>query len=77
VAGYFFDTSAVVKRYVAETGTDWVNSLLHPTARNALHVARITGVELVAAITRRSRGGSITPAAAVVALTEFFDDFAN
>ena len=56
MAGYFFDTSGLVKRYVAETGTAWVNSLLHPTARIALYLSRITGVELVAAITRRCAG---------------------
>jgi len=77
VAGYFFDTSGLVKRYVAEVGTSWVNGILHPGARNALHVARITGVEVVSAITRRTLGGSVTPAAAAAALATFRHEFAN
>lgn len=27
---YYFDTSALVKRYVTETGTGWVGTLLDP-----------------------------------------------
>jgi uncharacterized protein len=77
VAGYFFDTSGLVKCYVSEVGTAWVNGILHPGSRNSIHVARITGVEVVSAITRRTRGGSITPAAAAIALAQFWREFAN
>jgi hypothetical protein len=30
VAAYFLDTSTVVKRYVLETGTPWVQTLADP-----------------------------------------------
>jgi uncharacterized protein len=77
VAGYFFDTSGLVKRYVSEVGTAWVNGILGPAARNSIRVARITAVEVVSAIARRARGGSITPAAAAAALVQFRVEFAN
>jgi predicted nucleic acid-binding protein len=71
VAGYFFDSSALVKRYVAEVGTGWVKRILHPATRNAVDIARITAVEVVSALARRARGGSISPTAAAAALRRF------
>jgi predicted nucleic acid-binding protein len=62
VAGYFFDTSGLVKRYVSESGSLWVNALVAPAARNSIFIVRITAVEVAAAITRRVRGGSLSAA---------------
>ena len=42
---YFLDSSALVKRYVTETGSDWIRALTDPPARNPLIIARITWVE--------------------------------
>jgi len=64
VAAYFLDASALVKRYVTEKGTPWVTGLLDPAARNRLYVARITGVEITAALTRKERRGRLSAAAA-------------
>ena len=50
MAVYFLDTSAVVKRYVLETGTAWVQALTAPAAGHVLCVARITRPETVAAV---------------------------
>jgi predicted nucleic acid-binding protein len=72
---YFFDTSALVKRYVVEIGTTWINSLFDPGLGHALYLARIAAVELTAAVSRRSRGGSLSAADAVTALTNFRADF--
>jgi len=77
VAFYFFDSSAVVKQYVAETGSAWVAGLIDPTAGHRLHLANITGVEVVSAIARRQRGGSIPPADAAVMLAAFRSDLAG
>lgn len=57
---YFLDSSALVKRYISETGSAWILGLFYPTLDNEFFVAAITGVEIVAAITRRKRNGSIT-----------------
>jgi predicted nucleic acid-binding protein len=77
VASYFLDTSTVVKRYVQEIGTTWVQALTAPTARQSLFVVRITLAETIAAITRREHGGSITPQNAATAVADFQLDFAG
>lgn len=77
MAAYFLDTSAVVKRYVQEAGTAWVQALTDPAAGHALCLARVTQAEVVAAVTRRERRGDLTPHAAAVALADFGYDFDN
>jgi hypothetical protein len=58
MAVYFLDSSALVKRYINETGSAWVLGLFGPTLDYEFFVAAVTGVEIVAAITRRARNGS-------------------
>lgn len=41
---YFFDSSALVKRYVLETGTNWIVSICDPPAGNTIFLAQITSV---------------------------------
>lgn len=60
MAIYFIDSSALVKRYISEIGSAWVLGIFDPTLNNEVFIAAITGVEIIAAITRRSRGGSIS-----------------
>ena len=55
---YFLDTSALVKRYLKEPGSDKVRSLFK--RRREICVARITVAELCAAIARVCRDGGIT-----------------
>jgi predicted nucleic acid-binding protein len=75
VALYFLDTSATVKRYVQEIGTPWIVNLANPAAGHFLYVARITEVEMTAAIARRRRMGSLSLAQAGDALNRFAQDF--
>jgi predicted nucleic acid-binding protein len=77
VAAFFLDTSAVLRRYIQETGTAWIQALATPSARNSLFVVRITLAEGVAAITRRERGSSITAQDAATAVADFQLDFAR
>jgi predicted nucleic acid-binding protein len=77
VPHYFLDTSALVKRYVQETGTGWIQALTSPTAGHTHFIVRITQVETVAAVTRRERGGHIAPADATRALADFQHDCAH
>ena len=60
MAGYFVDTSALVKRYVQEVGTPWVRSLTRGNTLNRIYLARITAVEITAAIARRRKGRTLT-----------------
>jgi predicted nucleic acid-binding protein len=71
VAVYFFDSSALVKRYVQETGTAWVRRLTRKDAANHIYLARITVVEVTAAIARRRKGGTLLPPRASSLLSRF------
>jgi predicted nucleic acid-binding protein len=77
VAAYFFDSSALVKRYAREAGTAWVFSLVRPSAANHLYLARITGVEIVSALTRRERAGLLNGTSVAKALARFEREFIN
>jgi len=60
VTAYFIDSSALVKRYVAETGTGWIQAITAPSSRNQLIIARITWVEVFSALARREREGGLS-----------------
>jgi len=77
VAAFFFDSSALVKRYAQETGTAWIFSLVRPSAQNRLYLARITGVEVIAALTKRMRVGSLSANATAKAINRFEREFNN
>ena len=74
---YFLDSSAIVKRYISETGTAWILNLHKPSAQNVIYIAQITGVEVVSAISRRLRGNKLTQKSADRAIFRFKRDFAN
>lgn len=74
MAVYFTDSSAVVKRYVQEVGSAWVDSLFTATPANTVVIVATTGVEVVAAITRRARGGTVTQADAASSSALFLAD---
>ncbi|MCX6028259.1 MAG: type II toxin-antitoxin system VapC family toxin [Chloroflexi bacterium] len=68
---YFLDSSALVKRYVAETGSVWIQAIVASKARNKLIIARLTWVEVLSAFARRQREGSFAPADAAKAIRSF------
>jgi predicted nucleic acid-binding protein len=53
---YFVNSSALVKRYVQETGTAWVRRLTRHNPSTIIYVARITVVEVTSAVARRRKG---------------------
>ncbi len=73
----FFDSSAIVKRYVSEIGSNFVDGLTDLKSGNLVMLSRITRVEVTAAIARRLKNGSITVADAQSALAAFQHDLAN
>jgi uncharacterized protein len=77
VAAFFCDSSAIVKRYVNETGSNFVEDLADVKNGNVILLARITQVEIAAAIARRLKGGSIATADAQKALVAFQHDLTN
>lgn len=59
---YFFDTSALVRRYVPEVGSAWVKRLVEPTAQNTVFISDLTTIEVISAFVRRRREGSVLTA---------------
>lgn len=64
MTNYFLDSSALVKRYLAESGSNWIRVLASPPAANILLVAQVTQAEMVSAVSRRKRENAITPQSA-------------
>ena len=75
MADYFTDSSALVKRYVRETGSAWLSGLFDPSLNNEVFIVAITAVEIVAALTRRARIGTTTAADAAAACNQFRSDW--
>jgi len=71
MAAYFFDSSAIVKRHVQETGTAWVRRVTRHGRPDRIYLVRITAVEMASAVARRRRGGSLTAARVRSILTRF------
>ncbi len=60
MAAYFLDSSGLVKRYVQETGTAWVRGITRHSRSTYIHIARITAVEVTAAVARRRKERTVT-----------------
>jgi len=52
---YFLDASALAKRYLTETGSQWILTITNPTAGHTIIVAEITRVEVASALAARHR----------------------
>ena len=76
---YFFDTSALVKRYVLEAGSTWVGQVTDPKSGNKICIAGITGVEVISALMMKTRytQNALPLSAAKMAIADFRNDFEN
>jgi predicted nucleic acid-binding protein len=77
VAAYFVDSSALVKRYVQEVGTSWVRTLTHRGTAHEIYLARITAVEVTAAVARRRRARTLSAPQASSILSRFRNHLAD
>jgi uncharacterized protein len=68
LALYFLDTSALVKLYVQEPGTDRLLPLVSDQPENRFAVLAISAVEIRSAIRRRQRAGDIDAGVAAAIL---------
>ena len=59
MADYFFDSSALVKAYIAETGTTWVRTILDDP-QHRISISALAEVEVISALTRRFSQGDLT-----------------
>lgn len=60
MAVYFFDTSALIKKYVAELGSSWVIEQCEPELDHTITISQATLVEAVAALCRKAREQNIS-----------------
>jgi predicted nucleic acid-binding protein len=72
----YLDSSALVKRYLVETGTPWVQALCDNPAQTVA-VAEIGLVEIAAAFAGKLRGAHITPTQYHHARTDLATDARN
>jgi predicted nucleic acid-binding protein len=61
VPSYFFDSSAIVKRYHFEAGSVWVRAICGPRAHPLLDLSEIALVEVIAALGRTERYEHLHP----------------
>jgi predicted nucleic acid-binding protein len=71
LALYYFDTSALVKLYVREPGTDEVLRLASEVAGNRLALLAFTQVEMHSALRRRERAGELAGPVVIHLLESF------
>ena len=72
---YFFDTSALVKRYITEIGSDWVRTLTDAQSGNRIILARITWIEMLSAYSRLRRESTLDETAFNIVLQAFEYDW--
>ncbi len=77
MSAYYIESSALVKRYAKETGSKFVIDLMRPSARNFLYSAKITEVEVCAALARRRKGLTINANQATKSISRFRRVFAR
>ena len=77
MGNYFFDSSALVKRYMAEAGSMWVGDLTHRAHGNRCYLSNIAGAEVVAALSRRLIFGGSKRTFAPTAIAIFRSDFSQ
>ena len=71
------DSSCLVKRYVNEIGSRWVLSITDPVAGNEIYTVRITGVEIVSAVSQRKQDGTIISDDAAMVIATLKNDLLN
>jgi predicted nucleic acid-binding protein len=71
LALYYLDTSALVKLYIREPGTDWMLSLTSIVLDNRFAILALTQVEFRSALRKRQRAGDIDPTDAINLIARF------
>lgn len=69
MAVYYLDTSALVKLYVREPGTDEMVRLAEPSSGHTVAILGLARVEFRSAVRRRERAGEVSHDAAAALIT--------
>ena len=59
MTSYYFDTSALAKRYVVEVGSSWVQGIVTQQSGQTNYTSVLTQPEIVSALQRRVREGTL------------------
>jgi len=71
MANFYADSSALVKRHVAEAGTAWFQAVATLSAGNTVTTARISMVEVYSALNRRVREATLDASDYVQIVADF------
>jgi len=74
---YYVDTSALIKRYIDEVGSDWLRATLSAQPPPSIIVVHLVIVEVTSALTRRIREDTLTPTDYVQVQNAFRADCLN
>lgn len=70
---YYADSSALVKRHVAEIGTLWIQKEFSPASKNKIVTAKLSVIEVLSVLNRRRRENSLTANDYAQISTEFLE----
>lgn len=74
---FYLDASALVKRYVVESGSSWATALCDPSTNNTIATTRITKAEAAAAFASKQRSGGLSQDDYTEALQDLTHDFTH
>jgi predicted nucleic acid-binding protein len=74
---FFLDTSALVKQYVDEPGSQWIRSSVIESEEGIVFISRVTEVEVSSTFARRVREGTISSREREEVESAFCDDCQN
>jgi len=72
---YYLDSSAIVKIYLSEAGSEWVRKLRYRSRRVEIAICEIVGAEVFAAFYRRFRSGDLSKENLQTACELFRNDY--
>lgn len=73
---YYADTSAIIKRYISEQGSRWVQSISNSASGNIIVICELTPVEIFSALERKKQSSppTVTAADALTFQADFLTD---
>lgn len=77
MSAFFVDSSVLVKRYLAETGSNWVLSWVLPSYANIIIVSDLTPVEIFSAFAKRRRMKEVSERRLPILQNEFMWHFTH
>jgi predicted nucleic acid-binding protein len=74
---YYLDSSAIVKLYIEEAGSGWLEGVVVHSKPDQLFISALAGIEVLSALTRRFRANDIPEQDYQIVRDEFLMDYQN